>query len=277
MHTNSLKKLFRIGGLFIIIPSSECGQYWKNQWQALRVLILASVLAIHSIIHLFITLQKKTLLLLQILSEAAFLITNILCVTWIKRDPWFAFFHKYLQVDTSLNEIIIVGRKREYVKLIIIWLVIHIHLIVFSLQYYYSNSNNVHLVYEFSMLVQIYYRLFTCLIIITTNICIKFQYYRINSYLKGLDWHNSNTFPHLSLVEALYKLMKESVDNLTDAFGWQLVMLHGQAIINMLRFSEMYAANHPIRGSIQVQESLFTVSQGNLILTSRIRYVERTT
>lgn len=263
MDTKHLEKLFSFGEFLKCIPLRQLQNSkidFKDLWASVIVVGLVLALTIYNSINWLLQFYKRTSWFLQLISAVSFLVFN-LYASWVKRGPWQGFLESYYQVDQILNKKLIFKRNGEYIKLISIYIIVHTYLIVFSLQFYCNSTSDLNLGFHLLMFLQNYYQVVTSTIIITINVSIKFQYSRINKHLMDDSLYNSNSDKVLNSVEHLYWMMKKSVDDFTDVFGWQLVIIHGQIIINLLGIlSEVALSKQNFFGVIQMQQSVFTVS-----------------
>lgn len=263
MHTRHLTQLLTTGKLLLSIPQSQFNhteKKFKQQWKSLITLYVVLVIAIFNSIFWSLVFYKKVLEILQVVSGVSFLLTNIISVIWIKKHSWYMFCQHYFELDTTLNDTTIASGNKVFSN-IFIYLIIHIYFIASSTAYYLNSPYNNHIFYHILMFLQNYYQLFTGLIIITINMCIKCQYLKINTYLQEVNLHSCSLLPQLQLISDQYRMNKECVNNVTDVFGWQLMILHGQTIINILGFlSEVISARQSPFGVLQLANSVFTVS-----------------
>lgn len=282
MKTKHLQKLFLIAEALKCTPCLQ-GHRTMQQWKSITLLCLMSTLIIYNIIHWMMLLFKKTLSFLLIIISVSFIIINIMCAIGNKRDIWIQFVHNFSQVDeildgTSENT----NRTKEYGKIISIYISVHVYFIICSLQFYTKNADDLNFFFHILMFLQNYYQLFTCLIIITVNVSIEFQYYRIVRYLHEGPLRSSVGFCGLNQLEDLCVMMKQTVDHVSDIFGWQLMVVHGQAIINLLGLlSEITLTHQSLFAVIQMQQSVFTVSSSEKIVNKVqhhiINYTEKVT
>lgn len=255
-----IQKLFTIASLFMAIPRLETTspELFQFQWKTLVIFCIMLALLIYNSIHWLLVLFSKNLSCFLIIGGIGFSITNMLCVFCFKKRQWSSFIDNYVYVDRAFNSIS--ERKFEYKKIIFIYLFLHLYFIFTSVLFYFNTSANFSFIYHILLFLQTYYQLFTCLVLITVNVCVRSQYVTINVYLKDALSNSSRT-SQLFLLGNFYRLLKESVDNISDVFGWQIMILHAETIVNILgTLSEVYLEKEPIFGLIQIQQSVFTVS-----------------
>lgn len=263
MDIKHLQTLFSYAEFLKCIPQQRLQQSetdLKALLASIIVVVLVSALTIYNCVQWLLRFYKRKLCLLQLIGAVSFVISNLYAIC-VKRVPLQEFMENYYEVDQILNKKRLASRNGEYIKLILIYIFVHIYLIVFSLLFYYNNTSRLNLGLHSLMFLHNYYQVVTITIIITVNVCMKFQYSRINKYLLDDSLYNSNLYSVLNLVEHLYWKMKKSVDDITDVFGVQLVIMHGQAVINLLgTLSEVALSKQSLFGVIQIQQSVFTVS-----------------
>lgn len=270
MEIKHLQKLLSLAESFKFTPCSLLNQF-QQEWKSVTLLCLMLFVIIYDSVHWLICLFRKTLTFLQITTGVIFIIVNIVCSIWNKKAPWRQFVRNFSQVDNILSGISsVTTRRNEYAKIIFIYISVNVYFLSCFILYYLNNSEDLHSVFHILMFFQNYYQLFTCLVIITINISIEFQYYRIIYCLGKGTTHSSVMFHVLNVLEDLCIIMKETVDNISDVFGWQLMIVHGQAIINLLGLlSEVTLAKQHLFGVLQMQQSVFTVSICGNVLSRR--------
>lgn len=259
MASNHFGKLLNVFEIFALAPDFQ--ENYKTRWKQIIIFGIGSTLFIHNTIYSLLAFRTRLLCLLQLLSGILYQITNTVCVFWLKRHVWSEVVASYTKVDIDLDRSSVVNRKKDYIKLIMIFVVVKFYLIVSFLQYYFNNQDDLNIIYHITMFLQICYQLMTYFLIIFINIFLKIQYRKINSYLERATWDRSCILPQLNLVERSFIMMKVTVDNVNDVFGWQIMILHGRSLINLLGLlSEVSLKNKSVFGLVQWQESVFTVS-----------------